>query len=249
MNYFLIAGGVILIVIIYYIYLYFTATSSTVVSQAYLKSSQPPAVPAQKVVGYGNQTFAIGCWIYLNNTGNGGGGDLTSSVFTVTDITGINSYASFYFKSSDNKLNFSCNTLATSSNTAPNSGSSSNKYENIAALPLQDWTCVVVSINLAYIDFYINGKLISSQIMPNPYFAPSVNSISSTSKGIVIGSGQDLYLGQLTTWGKALGPDDVYAYYMNGNGSSVSQSSGLANYNFGMTIIPGNAPSYSYSAF
>lgn len=246
MNYFLIAGGVILIVIIYYVYLYFTATSSTVVSQAYLKNSIP-AIPAQKVVGYGNQTFAIGCWIYLNKTGGGGGSALTSSVFTVTDMGGTKSYASFYFGSSDNKLNFSCNTDATSSITVPNTGG--NQYTNIAALPLQDWTCVVASINLAYIDFYINGKLISSQIMPNPYIAPSVNSISSTSIGIVIGSGQDLYLGQLTTWGKALGPDDVYAYYMNGNGSSVTQSTGLANYNFGMTIIPGNAPSYSYSAF
>lgn len=260
MNYFAIIGGVISVLLIYYIYLSFTATSASVSSNMYLKN-QPGAtrVPASKIIGYGNTPFSMGGWIYLNSTaGTNGGTTLSSSLFTLTDIIGANSYASVYLSSNSNQLNFSCytppsTTPGSSSITAPSTSVSAtnNTIFKITNIPLQDWTCVVVSINKTYIDFYINGRLLSSQILStsNPFFPPSITGMTNNSTGMVIGSGQDLYLGQLTTWNKAVNPDEAYSYYMQGNGSGSSSSLGLAHYNFGMTVIPSNASSYSYSVY
>jgi len=254
MNYFTIIGGVISVLLIYYIYLLFTATSATVSSNLYLKNTPSATkVPASKIIGYGNTPFSMGGWIYLNSTNSAQGGtNLSSAIFTLTDIAGLYSFASVYLTASSNELNFSCYTGTTPSNTytAPN-GTISNTVFTIAKIPLQDWTCVVVSINKTYIDFYINGRLLSSKIIStsNPFFPPSTTGIMNSSTGMVIGSGQDLYLGQLTSWNKAVSPDDAYSYYMQGNGSDETSSMGLAKYNFGMTVIPSNASSYSYSIY
>ena len=253
MNYFAIIGGVIVVLLIYYLYLSFTATSATVSSNMYLKTAPPKTnIPAYKIIGYGNTPFSMGGWIYLNSTsGSSGGSNLNNSLFTLTDLTGNYSFASVYLSSSSNQLNFSCYTGKDASHTKNNpSGTSDNNVFKITNIPLQDWTCVVVSINKTYIDFYINGRLLSSQVLStnNPFFPPSIIGIANNSTGMVVGSGQDLYLGQLTTWNKAVNPDEAYSYYMQGNGSGVT-SFGLANYNFGMTVIPSNASSYSYSVY
>jgi hypothetical protein len=252
MNYFAIIGGVISVLLIYYLYLSFTATSASVSSNLYLKNtSSKTNVPAYKIIGYGNTPFSMGGWIYLNSTsGTQGGSNLSSSLFTLTDITGAYSFASVYLNASTNELKFSCYTGSNTSqtNSTPNN-TTDNTVFKITNIPLQDWTCVVVSINKTYIDFYINGRLLSSQILSNTFFPPSVTGMTNNSTGMVIGNSQDLYLGQLTTWNKAVNPDEAYSYYMQGNGSGSSSSLGLAHYNFGMTVIPSNASSYSYSVY
>jgi len=252
MNYYTIIGGVVGVLLIFYLYAYFNATSATVSSNIYLQTTTSTTkVPAYKIIGYGNVPFSMGGWIYLNSTtGNTGGTTIGTSIFTLTDINGTYSFASVYLSASSNELKFSCNTNTNNQNSNPSSitNTANNPIFNITRIPLQDWVCLVVSINKTYIDFYINGRLISSQIMNLPFSPPTTTGITNNSTGMCIGFGQDLYLGQLTSWNKGVTPDDVYAYYMQGNGSG-SSSMGLAQYNFGMTVIPGNAPSYSYSVY
>lgn len=79
-------------------------------------------------------------------------------------------------------------------------------------LPLQSWVHLIVSVDGAFVDVYVNGKLVKS-------FQDSGIKAPSSTASIVYGT-PDAYLAKLTRYTKATDPQTAWEKYMAGNGEN-----------------------------
>ncbi len=79
-------------------------------------------------------------------------------------------------------------------------------------LPLQSWVHLIVSVDGAFVDVYVNGKLVKS-------FQDSGIKAPSSSASIVYGT-PNAYLAKLTRYTKATDPQTAWEKYMAGNGEN-----------------------------
>ena len=79
-------------------------------------------------------------------------------------------------------------------------------------LPLQSWVHLIVSVDGAFVDVYVNGKLVKS-------FQDSGIKAPSSTASIVYGTPY-AYLAKLTRYTKATDPQTAWEKYMAGNGEN-----------------------------
>jgi hypothetical protein len=97
---------------------------------------------------------------------------------------------------------------------------------DIPTVELQRWVLVSVVLNNKTCDVYLDGKLARSCILPGFYRVPNG---SYTLKAYEYG-GYGGFMSQLTTYGYALNPEDVWKLYMAGPTGSVSFLSWLQSF-------------------
>jgi len=197
----------------YFLYVYLFTSTSTVVSSVYLKGSTPTVIDAKTFVSPNSPNSAFGVWIYVNSWNSTG----NKTVFKTSG-----NEVSLYFDPTTPSLK--CNVQ---------SGCSTNEKQTETILitknfPLQKWTYVVISLNGAFIDAFLDGKLIASHKMNNASLSIACG---TTSWSINMGTGFDAYAYNLIRYTHAMTPSEAYQTYY----STAPTSNGLGLFN-GMNI-------------
>jgi len=197
----------------YFIYIYLIATNSTVVTSVYLKSSTPTIIDAKTLTSPNAANSAFGIWIYVNswNTTN----------------------KKVVFKTSGNEVSLYFDPTTPSLKCDVQSGCVANQKQTETItitnnFPLQKWTYVVVSLNGAFIDAFLDGKLIASHKMLNSSLSIACG---NTPWNINMGTEFDAYAYNLIRYTHAMTPTEAYQTYY----STAPSSNSLGIFN-GMNI-------------
>uniref|UniRef100_A0A6C0B4B8 LamG-like jellyroll fold domain-containing protein n=1 Tax=viral metagenome TaxID=1070528 RepID=A0A6C0B4B8_9ZZZZ len=195
MNVTVIALGILLLVLIYVLYLYLSPSYSSLITSASLLTNTPPLTGIESPT---SPRYAYGLWLYVNSWNNT---STNKYIFTrnnniqlYLDKTQLNLYLDVYMNTGSGSGAW------LSTITAPIL--ITNNY------PIQKWCYIVVSVDSAFIDCYLDGKLILSQktYMPNPIsgssttniypaMPPDIGQSSSVNSGNSYGSGANIILG------------------------------------------------------
>lgn len=98
-------------------------------------------------------------------------------------------------------------------------------------LPLQSWVHLIVSVDGAFVDVYVNGKLVKS-------FQDAGIKSPSASAAVEYGN-VDCYLAKLTRYTKATDPQTAWDKYMSGNGENPFAKF-LSSFGLTMTLQKNN---------
>ena len=122
-------------------------------------------------------------------------------------------------------------------------------------MPIQKWTCVTLCVSNEYIDSYLNGQLLQSNILKKTDANGKVDKIvlktpyTGSDSGIYIGgqgggNKSDIYLGELIYWNYQLSPKEVSNFYMSGNpGKSSANPFSVSEYGAQMVLLKNNIQS------
>lgn len=191
---------VLVIVVIYFIWSMMNSSSSSTV----ISGSQDAKTQTSISISDNSYSFALSTWIYVNEWETTSG---EKTIFSSESDSSQNTPNLLVSLGKDiNVLNVALGDRSTAIPPIPN-------------IPLQTWVSVILNVNNgSSIDIYINGKLVQTNALQNPW---SLNAGS-----VYVGSknGFDGYI-TLATFHKApLGPQDAWDIYSTGYGSSGSSS-------------------------
>ena len=231
---------------ILYRYLFPSAGSQLIGGQTHLSDS-PSSVSISTLTtkNYTASSMSYSAWIYVNSIPNykSASGSQQNCLFSLCDSSSKMFYG-WYFDTSSKTLNVG---YSSGSPADPASGSLSNlpKIKITEKFPIQDWSYVTVVLDNQnkVLNGYMNGKLVSSNIMSQTYVPPKD---PRTTNAIVFGSGQDIYMANLTATNAVMNPDDVFSEYMKF--ASFTNSMGRAPFHFGFTITQ-NSNTQNYQLF
>lgn len=187
MNFTLLILAVIVVVLIFALYNYFSPATN-LSEYANLNGSNSTIT----LVKPNNSVYTYGFLLYLVDNKKSGT-ILSVPTFTITLTP---------------SMALQCNPL-TAVKVSPS-------YTIMDKVPLSEWSYITVCANNKIIDFYINGKLISSNVLPTT---------TKTSGTIVtLGSGINAYIERLTYLPTYSTPSDVYNAYLALNNMSLSDN-------------------------
>jgi len=249
MNYKLVALGVLAIFLIFILYTIFVPQTKTLASSASLSNSNT-SVKLDKGAQSMQYTYSI--WLYVNNWDTQYDHFIFSRQYAANEFFGV---------LLDGSMNV---TLLVPTNSSHN-GFTMNR------ISLSNWCNITVCVNANLIDYYFNGKLYKSMMIPNqitsfsannpvsmgndrsfvdntfnvgananPVFLKIMNN-SATTTTITTSTATPTKIIGLSTWDahinkfqytpSFMGPHDVYANYLSGNGSDISNM-----FNYGVDI-------------
>lgn len=215
MNYTVIILCIIAVILIYVLYVYFVKKSNVLSQSANLNSSNPPIT----TISSGNSTrYAYGIWVYVN-TWN----DLSKNIFSRPGNISLD-------------LAADTPTLTCTIQQTPGPSQPITITNNF---PIQTWVYIIVSADGTIIDFYLNGKLVSSNKLAGSPTQPSTNST------ITYGSGWDCYVAGFQNWSGPIGPQEAWDTYLKGHGNSVSQF--FSQYGVNVAVTKDNVVQSTYS--
>ena len=195
MNYLFIVLGIVVVIILYFIYSYFFPSKSRVTTKNYLANGVQN-VSFEKLENPSSEKYSIEVWIYANNlsgakespaSGSSVSGNPKGCIFQVPDVCHLNLYK-------DGTLAF-YNTM--NPVTVPN-------------FPLQRWVYVVISVDNALVDLYLDGKLIRSVKVIGERRLPLITS------NFIFGSG-DIYIAGMNRTASTTDSNTAFKNYMQGN--------------------------------
>lgn len=86
----------------------------------------------------------------------------------------------------------------------------------IENVPLQKWTCIIVSMNDRDMDVYLNGKLVRTCVLPYPPYCPGGDDVKLSPKGI----GFQGSISNVSYWPNAISPQQAWNIYKYGPGGT-----------------------------
>lgn len=220
--------AVVLIVVLYLVYYYFfrnkldqtLITLQDARAQQVIAASSLPAGPST------NYTFSI--WFYVNDWNYRYGQD--KIIFGRMDQDG--SVAPLVQFSS------SINNIEVSLATYPSTGSSSAPVTTTCSVddvPLQRWTNLILSLNDRALDLYLDGKLVSTCLMPGvPKMNPSSNIYVCPDGGF---SG---YVSNFRYVADSVNPSQAYNIYKSGYGGSSAMGNLFNKYRVKLAFVEDN---------
>lgn len=111
--------------------------------------------------------------------------------------------------------------------------------------PIQKWTYITLSMDNAFIDCYIDGKLIKSIQLEAPQS-------SNTDPTLLIGGNpsvmHDIVLNNLKRWIEPQTPQSIYNEYISGNGNYFFSNS-FASYGLQLHLLKNNVASGTLTFF
>ena len=99
---------------------------------------------------------------------------------------------------------------------SPKEHSKSPSYTIMDQVPMSEWSYITVCANNNIMDLYINGKLISSNVLPT--------TTKRNGTTVILGSGINAYIESLTYLPTYSTPSDVYNAYLALNNMSLSDN-------------------------
>ena len=244
MNYLLIVLGILIVLVAYYVYLiYFT---EPVVIKLINLSQSNTAVASSYIKTPNSVKYSYYAWIYISTypTTNLNSGDFTP-LMSYQNKSKNHQFVLYLTSPTTLNCGIGSNT-ANSTITGPNNtarpGSDMNTIVITNNVPIQKWIYVVVSTDGIYADIYLDGKLVVSKVLPR-----KVNGGLDVESTIVFGTGQDVYLANLTRVPYQVDPQTVWTNYMKGNGQS-GMSNLYSSYN-GKFVLSDGTTSKDYPIF
>jgi len=162
MNFLFIVLGFIVVVLIYILYNYTLTMNSLVTTANLIGQNQPVILPGKPTASY-----TMSCWLYLKDNAN-------------FNQTPKNQYYIFSRKGLFNlfiQMNGGLISIYIQTNEPSNA-----KYLLLNDLPIQSWAYLTLSVYNKFIDFFINGKLITS-------VKTDINIPLDSAKTVGVGSG------------------------------------------------------------
>jgi len=217
--------GVILLVLVYYLYYYFT-TPTALIKSVYLNTSNPPiSVTSMSSPLSANYSYSV--WVYVN-TWNNTNEKLLFSRGPDTSPTGIsNSDFILYLDVTEPTL------WAQFSSSNPKQ--INPPIQITTDFEIQKWVQLIVSVGGQFVDFYLDGKLVSSVKLNN---VPVI-----TSTPINFGTNSDIYLNHLLFTPSQTDPQSAWNSYLAGNGMSTN------SYHGNFTLLQNNTVQSVISLF
>ena len=213
----------------YLIYIYFFKTQSTLVTSLYLNKTPATVIDGKTFSSPNSPYSSYGIWIYVNSWNS----NSQKTIFTTTG-----SELSLYFDATRPSLYCSIQTGCSAS------ASQTERILISDSFPLQKWTYVIISLNGAFIDCFLDGKLITSHKLNNSALAISC---TSNNWSLNMGTGFDAYAYNLIRYTEAMSPQKAYQTFYStapsGNstglltGSSVNLAIVTNNDNCNATTI------------
>jgi len=246
--------AILLIILLYILYLYLSPTNTSLITTASLSASNIP--PITKIDSPRSPRYAYGLWIYVNAWTNTSDYKYifsrNNNIRLYLDKSQLNLYLDIYMNN-DKWLS------------DPTNGGSAILITN--NFPIQKWCCIVTSVDGAFIDCYLDGKLTLSQkalftirnsnvgtINVSPNQPPDI-ATGSDGANIILGgdSGRstpfDASVNNFTRWSTPVNPQIVWNNYINGNGTNLGILPKLSSYNAKLNIMKNNAEYTSFSLF
>lgn len=193
MNVTVIALGISLLLLIYILYLYLSPTYTSLLNTASLLSNTPPLTSIENPT---SPRYAYGLWLYVNSWNN------------------TSTYKHIFYRNNNIKLYLDKTQLNLYLDIYMNNGSGTGSWLSAISAPvlitdnypIQKWCHIVISVDNAFVDCYLDGKLILSQktYVPNtqspsnniyPAMPPDAGQSSSVNSGNSNGTGANIILG------------------------------------------------------
>ena len=221
--------GIIVIILLFALYVYFTSSVSPLIKYVNLNdTSSPSSIPYSSITNPLSTRFAYSVWIYVNTW-------KTLST-TKTNVFYRNNEVGISFDETRPILycNFNNNDGGLHEiKTPPIPEKTTTTIIVSNNFPIQTWTNVILNIDNNYLDVYINGQLVRSNVLSTQYTQPEVPN------DIKIGdsNGSDIYLANLKRWGGSINPQTAYYDYLSGLQQLPAESS---TYNFKLSLLKDN---------
>lgn len=178
--------------------------------------------------------FTYSMWIYINNwnyrygqpkviLGRMGGKSTSPSDSGIEGVYGSNPCPVISLGAVDNNVTcaISCYPIVYDvsdiNNDITNDISSNVVHTcSITSVPLQSWVQLAIVVNNQTLDFYMNGKMVRTCMLPGPV------KIDNTADVIITpGGGFDGYTANVQYWPAPKNPQDIYDIYENGYTNSI----------------------------
>jgi hypothetical protein len=86
-------------------------------------------------------------------------------------------------------------------------------------IPLQKWTCIIVTLNNKSLDAYVNGKLVKTCVLPDVPIVNEESSVYLTPDGGFSG-----YTSRFQYWSTPMSPQEAWNVYKKGPGGNMFSS-------------------------
>jgi hypothetical protein len=185
---------ILLIVILYFVWTMLSSSSSSTSSTGGSDASKPTPLPTTS-----SNSFSFSTWLAINDWNGSSSGTIIKNTIssTTTDFK-------LYLGATSNDLILEIGT-----------GASKQTITVPSIVPLQTWASIIVSVNNGQtVDIYINGKLVQTTYLNNPY------TLSGT---VTVGGGINGYI-STTFSATPMGPQDAWDIYSSGFGSGSGSS-------------------------
>jgi hypothetical protein len=234
----------VVIMLLLYLYFFYN-TKETVITQKLDLTTAQPEIPIENIIDPGAARYAYEVWVYVNQysgtqqdlfyreSGTNNGDCKGGTAATTTPV--VAATAATFTTNQKNLKNIGINISGTSptlvveyikNNVAVaaspiNSCTGARQANEKGALvvtdnfPVQTWVHVIVSVDNAYIDTYINGKLTKSILEKDGIQSPSAT------HSIQFGKSPGTTLAKLTRFTTPIDPQTAWDKYSSGNGANV----------------------------
>ena len=199
----------------YLLYTYFFKKKSTLVSSVHLKGSTPTVIASKDIEVPNSPNSAFGVWVYVNSWNS----NSEKYVFSASGSI-VTSQFSLFFDRSKPSLFCQVKTGCTAET------QSIEKILITDSFPMQKWVYVIVSLNGAFIDCYIDGKLITSHKLND---AAVTLACTGNTLEINMGTDFDAYVYNFIRYTNAMTPQQAYKtfYSTAPSGSSTGFFTGM----------------------
>ena len=235
MNYLLIVLGILIVLVAYYVYLIYFG--EPIVVKLINLNGTNPEVSGSVIKNPNSVKYSYYTWIYISTYPTTLDNSPFRPLVSYQPSGGGSNYQFVLYLSTPTTLNCGIGSSTSTiggSNKTPDFGS--NKMNSITItnnVPIQKWIYVVVSTDGVYADIYLDGKLVVSKVLQN-----RVSTALDVNSKITFGTGQDVYISNLTRVPYQVDPQTVWTNYMKGNGQS-GMSNLYSSYNGTFTLSDG----------
>jgi hypothetical protein len=236
MNPTMIIMGVVIVLLLYMYFFY--NTKETVITQKLDLTTAQPEIPIENIIDPGAARYAYEVWVYVNQysgtqqdlfyresgTSNGdctsGNTAATAATFTTNQRNVKNIGINISGTSPTLVVEYIKNNVAVAAspiNSCTGARQSNEKGALVVTdnFPVQTWVHVIVSVDNAYIDTYVNGKLTKSILEKDGIKSPS------TTHSIQFGKSPGTTLAKLTRFTTPIDPQTAWDKYSSGNGANT----------------------------
>ena len=218
---------IVVLLILYFLYLYFFSNSSDVLVKLQDARAQSTVAPSSLSAGVSSDyTFSI--WFYINDWNYRIGREKV--LFERRASKDNKPAPSVTLGANTNNLSVGIETYSPSGN-----GTTQTNTCQITDIPLQRWTCFIMSVNGRALDLYIDGKLVRTCVLAGP---PKV--YNNTPIHICPEGGFSGFVSNFEYLPKAISPSKAYDIYKDGYGGRSEIDSLFNKYRLKVAFVEGN---------
>lgn len=207
---------IVLGVAFYFIYMKYFSQKSTLITTVYLRKKPATVIDAKSITDPNKANSSFALWLYVNSWNSNG--------------------PKTVFETSNNEISLEFETTKPTLFCKISTGCGEKKLEKVVItenFPLQKWCYVVVSVNGAYIDCFLDGKLITSHNLDN---AVTTLTCAEQTYSILMGTEMDAYVYNLIRYTYSMNPQQAYSTYFS-TSPPLSGTGLLSGMNINLAIV------------